>query len=433
MRIRKLYLKDIGPFDEVEFEFKPQEKGKAEIHILTGPNGSGKTTVLQALASIFSHQAGQLNAFSKKFRYFDKDNEDGYRSQLKASFDEGQDVGIFGAGYNASQMGFAFSGHNEFVDYYRGIIGSPSPTFTTPLVVVAYSGYRYTQATYINAIQEFKTNPLASSLEFIKEPSKNGFTVNQWIANSISKRAIEKEKHNPKIAQKFASALSSLEKVVSEIIGYSIEFEIKTNPLTLTIKTNHTVLDFDVLPDGIRSLISWMGDLLMRLDLLTWTDETPLNEQNIILFLDEIEIHLHPAWQRKVLPAVQKLFPTAQIFLTTHSPFVVNSVDGAAVYELKVKEGKAYLGEVTESKSGNSYQNVLREVFDIDEDFGAPTQDNLDKFYLQLHAILQGEDINESAFLKLAKSIAQQGVELQNIVIFELRQLSKLKKKTYEI
>ncbi len=84
----------------------------------------------------------------------------------------------------------------------------------------------------------------------------------------------------------------------------------------------------------------------MRIDSLKWEDDSPIFEKNLILFLDEIEVHLHPAWQRKVLPVVQKLFKNSQIFVSTHSPFVVNSVDDAWVYKLKLEEnGKAKVAE----------------------------------------------------------------------------------------
>ena len=280
--------------------------------------------------------------------------------------------------------------------------------------------------------RKLKLTPREDALIFEKE-AKNTFTLNQWLANSISKRAIEKEKNNPSQAKKFASAMVIVEKAISDIAGYEIKFDLKTSPLSLVACANNSELDFDLLPDGLRSAISWIGDILMRLDLMNTGDELPANEQHLILFLDEIEVHLHPAWQRKVLPAVQKLFPNAQIFLTTHSPFVVNSVDGAAIYELKVSEGQAYLGEVTESKSGQSYQNVLREVFDIEEDFGGQARIDLSKFYQQRDAILQDRKAPEPAFLKLAKKLAQQSLELQNIVTFELRQLSRIKGKKYEI
>ncbi|MBS1811511.1 MAG: AAA family ATPase [Acidobacteria bacterium] len=424
MRIRKLYLKDIGPFDEVEFEFKPQQSGRAEIHILTGPNGCGKTTTLQALTNCEGVRNSELLA--KRFR-------SGVSSEIQIFMTESPELNPKIVRIRPKDL--PKSG-------IPNILNTQSKK--RKWAAFAYTGYRIVASSKINAIQDFPENPLSEALDFNKRSTRGdgaipflgnsgAFTINQWIANNISKRALEKEKANTNQANKYASSIERLENVISEIIGYKINFDLRTSPLSLVVLANNTELDFDVLPDGLRSAISWIGDVLMRLDLISWEEDHPVNEQNIILFLDEIEVHLHPAWQRRILPAVQKLFSNAQIFLTTHSPFVVNSVDGAWIYELKVKEGKAYLGEVTQSKSGTSYQNVLREVFDIDEDFGAPAQADLDKFYQSRDAILQGDEVNETAFLRLAKKLAQQGVELQNIVIFELRQLNKIKNKTYEI
>ena len=441
MRIRKLYLKDIGPFDEVEFEFKPQEKGNAEIHIFTGQNGSGKTTVLHALASLFCkvddfQNPNANNSFIKRVRDRFKI---GQQCRLRANFDEGEPVALYlnvaeeeeGSDWISSHFDLSQFRANSAVDAYSQRMSWGAHT---EFFVAAYSGYRILRSANINAVQELKNDPFSDALDFIKEPT-NSFTLNQWIANNISKRALEKEKSNQPLAKKFAATLAKLEEAISDIAGYKIEFSLKTTPLSLVILANNSELDIDVLPDGLRSAISWIGDLLMRIDLIPWEYGRPLD---LILFLDEIEVHLHPAWQRKVLPAVQKLFPNAQIFLTTHSPFVVNSINGAAVYELKVKEGKAYLGEVTESKSSRSYQNVLREVFDIDKDFGQPVQSDLDLFYQYRNELLAGDESNESKFVKVAKklgkeSIEQQSVELQSIVGFELRQLNRIKGKNYSV
>jgi predicted ATP-binding protein involved in virulence len=144
----------------------------------------------------------------------------------------------------------------------------------------------------------------------------------------------------------------------------------------------------------------------LQTDFTIFDDARSINEQRIFLFLDEIEVHLHPAWQRNILPVVKKFFPNATIFLTTHSPFVVNSIDGAWIYELKVKDGKADPGEVTESKSSASYRSVLREVFDIEKPFGGETQDELDKFQQQRDQILRGEAVSEKQFLQGARKLA---------------------------
>ena len=199
----------------------------------------------------------------------------------------------------------------------------------------------YVELTLVTIGRSEKTNPLLGSLDFIKDRNNsNGLTINNWIADSISKSAVEKTR-DPEKSEKFASAVKSLESAIAEITGWKVEFDLRTDPFDLRLKLNNQDLDFDVLPDGLRSLISWIGDLLMRVDSLKWNDDLPAFEKNLILFLDEIEVHLHPAWQRKVLPVVQKLFKNSQIFISTHSPFVVNSVDGAWVYKLKVKNGKA--------------------------------------------------------------------------------------------
>ena len=413
MRIRKLYLKDIGPFDEVEFEFKPQEKGKAEIHILTGPNGSGKTTVLLALSHLSHVETNSEDLFQKRFR--SQEN-----SLIKISNETSESEELY------EYVSTPKLKNDE--DFEKAI----KHGFRKQLPAFAYSGYRAIRAYEVNAIQEMPDDLSKDSLAFEKHPNSYQWT-NQWIANSISKRALEKEKQNLKKANKFASALNTLEKTLSEIIGYPLEFNLNTEPLNLNVKANNTELDFDVLPDGLRSLISWLADLLKRLDLETWENDLPVNEQEIFLFLDEIEVHLHPAWQRKVLPAVQKLLPNAQIFLTTHSPFVVNSVDGAAIYELKVKDGKAYLGEVTESKSSMSYRSVLREVFDIEKPFGGETQDELDKFQQQRDQLLKGEDVSEKQFIQRARKLAKQSEELLSIISLEIKQINIIKGTNYEL
>jgi predicted ATP-binding protein involved in virulence len=174
----------------------------------------------------------------------------------------------------------------------------------------------------------------------------------------------------------------------------------------------------------------------MRLDSLKWKDNTPIFEREIILFLDEIEVHMHPAWQRKILPVVQKLFKNSQIFVSTHSPFVVNSVDDAWVYELKVENGKAQVAEKNLTKTAYSYQTILREVFDIDERFGEKTQKKLEDFLKQSRRIQQSNgnnEINKDEFLSSARYLASQSAELQSLVFLELSRLSKETGEPYEI
>lgn len=437
MKIRQLQLKNIGVFDDETIEFQPcPAKDKAEIHIFTGQNGSGKTTILMALADGFQQL---VNTLSKRLRHSDT-HESGYQT----TFDNQETTQ-----YLKIPQDFHGSGHRSYgqvKDYQRLLSYDHFDSADFPrkfvskgfiFAVFAFSGYRQLQSERIEAIKEPKEfNPLSQSLEFVKDYSQsNELTINQLIANNISKSAIEKGRNEEK-SKKFANVIKSIEQAISEITDWKIEFDLETEPTNLITKVNGEELDFDVLPDGLRSLISWIADLLGRVDLLKWQDDLPIFEKNLILLLDEIEVHLHPEWQRKVLPVVQKLFKNSQIFVSTHSPFVVNSIDDAWVYELELKDGKAKVREKSLTNTAYSIQTVLREVFEIDERFGVGTQEKLVGFLHKSREIQNKNGtsgINKEDFLNLAIDLAERSAEIQSIVFVELAKISQKTGEPYEI
>jgi len=77
--------------------------------------------------------------------------------------------------------------------------------------------------------------------------------------------------------------------------------------------------------DGERSLLAMMVDLCRRLVLANPELDDPLQGAGVVL-IDEIELHLHPQWQREVVEKLRRSFPRIQFVLTTHSPFVIQSV-----------------------------------------------------------------------------------------------------------
>ena len=230
-------------------------------------------------------------------------------------------------------------------------------------------------------------------------------------------------------------SILTIENAISEIIGNGIEFFLEENPLGIFIRMDGFQLNFDQLPDGLKSMVSWMGDLLMRMDRLKWVNDTPVLERNFILLLDEIEVHLHPAWQRKILPVVQKLFKNAQIFISTHSPFVVGSVDGAWVHRFVKKDGYSVLaGEPILSEDAKSYDYILEEIFGIKERFGVEVERKLTEFQQLKKEILKGnEKLDIAYFRKLAEELAVQSVELESIIGMEIRQLKRLTNQDFSL
>lgn len=450
MRITRLEAQGIGPFEDLNIEFKPKPNGmedKAEIHILTGENGTGKSTILMLLASCGKLREKDNSLITERIRL---KNNIQVGSFVYISFDDPVKVGllpnpIFSFNEESwfeikkfEDWGRFFLEEKELDSLYKrfkipknvknSIIDYPVHQFNLGdrkyemlFAYFSYSGYRISKGTGVVNIKEITSNPLENAVNF--EKSIDSDLILDWVANLTTKELISKNRGNTK---NHINAVKRIEKALSDITGKKIEFDLEES-LKVTVKLNERNLSFDVLPDGLKSIISWLSDLLMRLDRIDWADKSKsILEQNFILFLDEIEVHLHPSWQRKILPVVQDLFPNAQIFISTHSPFVVGSVDGARVYKFKLDENnnsvleKEYLTE-----DGHSYQYYLRTGFDIESDFGLKNEIDLKKFMSFKEQIIKGDVVDMKEFEEVVNRLENQTGELSSIIGFEKRKLEK--------
>lgn len=467
MKIRSLQLKNIGVFEDETIHF-PEKKGEgAEIHILTGQNGTGKTTILQALAkaliqiepfNFYSHLYNNLNGFGFIKSFNKKISRDNFI--YKVNFEEDNYIEFTQLGSsNYSYWYFTPPIIQKLINEKFDLVHKTG----TPLVLsgedaqkskedeynqyrengvnffaLAYTGYRFIEnKENINISDNSFFDPVKYSLEFFKNQESNDYTLNQWLANTISKRNNAFFEGNKLEVEKYSKNIELLKQIIFEIIETPVDFKFKNEKAKIVAVKNGEELDFDLLPDGLRSIISWLGDLIMRMDALKWENDLDIRDREFILFLDEIEVHLHPYWQRKILPVVQNTFKNAQIFITTHSPFIVNSVDGAYIYELKLDDkGNCHCEKPQLSSTTMPIDEVLSEIYDIDtlKMYGQPIEKEIEDFQKDLKkAYHKSNDFNKKDFLKRAKNLASKSTDLRNNVQFELRQLSKNLAENFEI
>lgn len=139
------------------------------------------------------------------------------------------------------------------------------------------------------------------------------------------------------------------------------DLRIRRKPsLRMTVKKNAAELNVLQLSDGEKCLLALVGDLARRLSLLnTDKEESPLCGEGVVL-IDEIDLHLHPKWQRSVVASLERTFPNCQFIITTHSPQVVGELPPEAV--LLLRDGK-FLGHA-ERSLGLSSGEVLEELME---------------------------------------------------------------------
>jgi predicted ATP-binding protein involved in virulence len=163
----------------------------------------------------------------------------------------------------------------------------------------------------------------------------------------------------------------------------------------------------------------------MRLDRIPWHDNTPVEQRSFLLLLDEIDIHLHPAWQRRVLPLVQRLFPNAQIIASTHSPFVVGSLADGYIISLSLQGSSAKVVDEAKPKLGVSYSVVLRSIFGIESEFDVDTEDKLRQFHDARKRLLTGDESARDEVDRLGDELADRSEELREIIALERAQLRR--------
>ena len=150
------------------------------------------------------------------------------------------------------------------------------------------------------------------------------------------------------------------------------------------------------LSSGSQSTLLWILWLAFKM-LNHYEFANEWHQKPAILLIDEIENHLHPTWQRRVIPALKKHFPGLQIFATTHSPFVVAGLKAGQVHVLKRDEN----GVVTASTEqrdviGWTMDEILRGMMGVDEPTDQLTVDRANRLReLREQETLTGEEETE--------------------------------------
>ena len=112
------------------------------------------------------------------------------------------------------------------------------------------------------------------------------------------------------------------------------------------------------LSDGEQRLFSLFVDIARRLSL--FGESRQIRDVAAIILIDEIDVHLHPRWQRKIVPALEDLFPACQFIATTHSPFVIQAVDRRKI----LRPDKH--GGISLDQDANSIEDIVEDIQDVE-------------------------------------------------------------------
>ena len=188
---------------------------------------------------------------------------------------------------------------------------------------------------------------------------------------------------------------------VNSLLPEGVEFDSISGEGRIYFNINGTVVPTTSLSDGYRSVLALSGDLVWRL-LNTFPDSpNPLHEEGIVL-IDELDIHLHPKWQRYIAGLLREQFPNIQFIVATHSPLIAAGAgEDALTLKFDIVDGKSSV-TVVRDISAMSVDRILQsEAFDLVSPFSPQTQEKIARYDIMARRKRKPDEEKEFAQLEM--------------------------------
>lgn len=345
MRIKYLYLKNIGPFKEARIDFYAdnQNASDSSVTIITGENGTGKTIVLDAIRAVLLGEHGSIE------RNIVRDEKD---FSVFAGFNIPQNKKVF---RNSPVKSNTLNSNNRLKTSSEKI-NALFLSKSTPFFITNYWTSRL-------ASDSFELKSLVSpKVDDYLVDSLNGIQPNVEVTQLICFFDYLRSSNNNK-EKELGEYLYELLKKIIKLSLIDGEFRyVERRTLTPIIYQTGKEISLDKLSSGNLYLIQRMVSLLGQMYAVHVLHNTPIDElcnTPGLLMIDEAENHLHPKWQKTFLNSILEIFPNLQIIVTTHSPFIVSSVTNANVYVCRSKGDHSIIENQTAVYSNKPIEEIL--------------------------------------------------------------------------
>ncbi len=366
MKVTRLNLQNFRPFRELELHLHPR------LNVLVGVNGVGKSAILDAIAILLvrlqdvdTARFASKDYISEDDIYLGQHNSlveiDVSRSSNTYSWNISCDIQARrGISYNLKGVGSLIAEIKRSLEENRGA--------SIPIAVL-YSTNRPVSTVSL----EPKPGPFDQVAAFVRSLTvKSSLPVyNLFFEWFRSREDVENENRRylqdafkPDDWEFPDRQLEAVRSAVKFLTGFS-DLQVRRKPrLRMVVNKSGREFRIEQLSDGEKCLLAMVGDLARRLAMANPSLQNPLEGEGVVL-IDEIELHLHPKWQREIIPGLLRTFPNCQFIVSTHSPQVLGEVDAECIHVLTVDEetGDITCTQPPRSKGLESGE-VLTEIMD---------------------------------------------------------------------
>ena len=360
MKLRNLTLENIGPIKKAELEFisSEQQLNNPPVIFITGENGTGKSIILDAIRSLF------MGVFSTVEREITSSNKFLIKTDLVINGDK---IKLSTNKKANSSSSFA-TNDNEINQLFHSQFET---RFKKNFVFDYWTSKLSNDNFNIHSI---------SSLDASKylDDSLSGVHKNMDLTKIISFFDYLKDSSDEREKRLGNELYSILEEIINLSISNGKLSHVSRINLKPIIKIGETEISLDKLSSGNLYLIQRFTSLLSQVySICALNNHSMSNYKSIegILLIDEAENHLHPKWQKVFIQNILKLFPNLQIFVSTHSPFIVSSVKNSRVFVCKSEIEFSIVDEETDFYINKPIEEILLSPLFSTSNFGTKVSD----------------------------------------------------------
>lgn len=255
--------------------------------------------------------------------------------------------------------------------------------------------------------KDIKLGGKLEALRDVFDPTINFQLFFEWFRG---RQEYENSKRVEKESFKDAQ-LSAVREAILKIMDNDfsdIKIKIDDEDAQMVAVKHHTKLNIAQLSEGEKCVLAMTGDLARKLAIANPSRENQLEGEGVVL-IDEVDLHLHPSWQGRMMPLLFRTFPNIQFIVTTHSPKVLSEIkDEANIFEI-YQDGNAINVRKQNPMNGWDINHIMRDFMHTDI-LNEETQKLIDEIYncIENEIFDQAEELVD----QLAKITDEMNVEV---------------------
>jgi predicted ATP-binding protein involved in virulence len=365
MEIKKVRLTNYRAATSLTLALHPH------LNVFVGVNGAGKSTILDAVATMLSWAISRIRQSGTSGRPISEDditNGQSFASiELNCSH-QGQNIpwrlSKSRQGHGSAPQPSSLTALNDYTKTIQSqIVAQPTEAYLP--IFVHYPVNR----AVLDIPLRIRGKHTFDQLATYEDALTSGANFRRFFEWFREREDLENEQRKyqddlikPKDYRFPDPQLESVRNALSQVLPSFTNLTVRRNPLRMEIQKHGQILKVNQLSDGEKCLIAMISDLARRLAIANPTNN-PLEGKGIIL-IDEIDLHLHPKWQRMIVPQLVKVFPNCQFLLSTHSPHVLTHVHPENIFLLKPTQDNIDVEQPSESY-GKNVDRILEDLMEL--------------------------------------------------------------------